>query len=820
MIFPERSNWQRDLLIVMGMTACLQGLLYWQAFTGKAVLLPVGILRIPGIATVEQDSSGEPVANYARADLIQVSEPNRWFMANEYRSGRIPLWTPYRFAGTSVARSPVFCPYELLYALWPTPRILPWIQLTTAIVSATGAWFFAFRILKLGSLPAITAGVVYPMTGFLVIWQGFDLSYPVTFLPWTASATVSMTRHPHGLKICILAIFTCLTVISGPADMAAMVLMVCGFCWLWIVIWDAIATHWTSAVTRTILASCCGWLLGLALAAPVLLPAFDYIQTGSRVATRLEGFEARPPVGWRALPLIVFPEAYGSEADNSAFVHPSGNRLESSAGAYAGCLSLFFVAPWAWMDRSRRQFVIGMIVLSLLCLGWQLNVPGLTAVLRLPGFQAFSANRMVFASAWCHLMLAAIGLEQLVHSGAIQKFWLRHPAVILTLSTVLFSIIGLITWPDQLQEMLPNGNRGLPLASIQSSFVSAYYFQIVCLALTMLLWLLVISGKFNGSCVRLTGALMIAEPFLRFWGLHSQPPVSHYYPPIPALEFIQKSPEGRTIAIGCLPPNLLESHKLKDIRGYDGVDPLRFIEALSLTDEAGVPDGLEYARTMWFVPEIRLEQSAKQSFRIHPALDMLNLRYLILADGTAEASPDFAANGLAVFENHFAMPRVWVPERVRKLDSSRAVLKAMTPWDFDPAGESMVTDAIPESLPEMCSGKATLTEENPQLLKIQVAMDTTGLVVVSDRFAEGWRATVDGQDAPMVCVNHVLRGVFVTPGHHTIEMRYLPTQFAVGVRVLCISAAVLVLMTCWSLWRRTWVAPEAGTSLPASPFPT
>ena len=818
MIFSERSNWQRDLLIVMGMTALLQAMFYWEAFTGRAVLLPVGILKIPGITTVEQNSSGEPLANYARGDLIQVSEPNRWFMANEYRSGRIPLWTPYRFAGTSVARTPVFCPYELLYALWPTPRILPWIQLTTAIVSATGAWFFAFRILTLGSLPAITAGVVYPLTGFLVIWQGFDLSYPVTFLPWTASATVAMTRNPHGLKICILAIFTCLTVISGPADMAAMVLLVCGFCWLWIIIGAAIGNQWTSAVTRTILASCCGWLLGLALAAPVLFPAFDYIQTGSRVATRLEGFEARPPVGWRALPLIVFPEAYGSEADSSAFVHPSGNRLESSAGAYAGCLSLLFVAPWAWMDRSRRQFVVCMIVLSLLCLGWQLNIPGLTAVLRLPGFRAFSANRMVFGSAWFHLMLAAIGLEQLVNSGAIQKFWLRHPAMVLTLSTVLFSIIGLISWPDQLQEMLPNGNRGLPLATIQSSFVSAYCFQIICLSLTILLWFLVISGKFNGSCARVTGALMIAEPFLRFWGLHSQPAVSHYYPPIPALEFIQNSIEGRTIVVGCLPPNLLESHKLNDIRGYDGVDPLAFIEVLSLTTETGVTEGPEYARTMWFVPDARLEQSPEQSFRMHPVLDMLNVRYLVLVGDAAQARPDFAANGLAVFENHFAMPRVWVPERVRKLDSSAAVLKAMTPWDFNPAVESLITDSIPESLPEMCSGQATLTEENPQLLKMHVAMDTAGLVVVSDRFAEGWRATVDGQDAPVVCVNHVLRGVFVTPGEHRIEMRYLPAPFSTGVRVFGISAAVLAVITCWSVWCRNWGAPKAVTSLPASPF--
>jgi uncharacterized membrane protein YfhO len=68
-------------------------------------------------------------------------------------------------------------------------------------------------------------------------------------------------------------------------------------------------------------------------------------------------------------------------------------------------------------------------------------------------------------------------------------------------------------------------------------------------------------------------------------------------------------------------------------------------------------------------------------------------------------------------------------------------------------------------------------------------------VVVADRYDEDWRAWVDGQPAPILRTNHVLRGVQVSAGKSTIEFRYEPAGLAFGMRVCAVAAALLMVWT-------------------------
>ncbi len=173
----------------------------------------------------------------------------------------------------------------------------------------------------------------------------------------------------------------------------------------------------------------------------------------------------------------LFAEVFGTERDHTVFVHESGVRLESSAGANAGCCALLFALPWAWFDKNRRSWFF-------------------------------------------------------------------------------------------------------------------------CL-------------------------LMMLEPFLHCWNLHPQPDPKFYYPRLPALEFIQRSSPGRVLGIECLPPKLLESHQLRDIRGYDGVDPLAYVQLLSLSYDPQRTAAPEYARSMWYFPEFRepATQGLSQQRRSARSLD-------------------------------------------------------------------------------------------------------------------------------------------------------------------------------------------------------
>ena len=58
-----------------------------------------------------------------------------------------------------------------------------------------------------------------------------------------------------------------------------------------------------------------------------------------------------------------------------------------------------------------------------------------------------------------------------------------------------------------------------------------------------------------------------------------------YYPRIPTLEEVAKAaPPGRIIGFDCLPPQLCTMCGLRDVRGYDGVDPARMVELVRTSE--------------------------------------------------------------------------------------------------------------------------------------------------------------------------------------------------------------------------------------------
>jgi uncharacterized membrane protein YfhO len=74
------------------------------------------------------------------------------------------------------------------------------------------------------------------------------------------------------------------------------------------------------------------------------------------------------------------------------------------------------------------------------------------------------------------------------------------------------------------------------------------------------------------------------------------------------------------------------------------------------------------------------------------------------------------------------------------------------------------------------------------------------MLVVSDAWDPGWKATVDGKDVDVQRVNYVMRGVRVGPGAHRVEFRYRPWSFTVGWIVSLV--ALLVLIGALVLWSR------------------
>jgi hypothetical protein len=189
-------------------------------------------------------------------------------------------------------------------------------------------------------------------------------------------------------------------------------------------------------------------------------------------------------------------------------------------------------------------------------------------------------------------------------------------------------------------------------------------------------------------------------------------------------------------------------------------------------------------------------------------LDVLGTRYIMqpLSDPPLHVPGlQLAHNGpdARLYVSASAQPRAAIVGAQHLVASGDAALDAIAAPGFD-LRRSVVTEKPVAGLP---SGQAApagsariLAGDDPDRLNVDVVARRPGMLVVSDAWDPGWKATVDGKDVDVQRVNYVMRGVPVGPGTHHVEFRYRPWSYTAGWIVSLV--ALLFLIGALVLWSR------------------
>jgi hypothetical protein len=177
-------------------------------------------------------------------------------------------------------------------------------------------------------------------------------------------------------------------------------------------------------------------------------------------------------------------------------------------------------------------------------------------------------------------------------------------------------------------------------------------------------------------------------------------------------------------------------------------------------------------------------------------------------DGIAVANPELARfqliynDEVAIYQNNFAYPRAFVVPAVTAVQDVDQAIREMARSGFNPAIQAVVEGEIPSgwSQPlasqELSSpGQAAIVKQTNNTMHIQATLDRPGLLVVSESYAPGWQAYVDGQPAPIVPTDIFLRGVYLDAGTHEITFTYAPRSFTIGAAI-SITTLGAILISC------------------------
>ncbi|MGD0650341.1 MAG: hypothetical protein ABSA97_04250 [Verrucomicrobiia bacterium] len=806
------------LAVILAGIVVGQFILYGPSLVGRKILLPLDILASRNVYLARTPEVAKIIPHdFVRSDLVLYFEPRRQFTVSEIRAGRFPLWVPYQYAGAPFVE-PKYSPLRILLCLTASPLIHAWFQLVIAMIAGMGVYLFCRRTLQIGFRSATITAWCYPMTGLFVFGQGYHTGAVVLWLPWLLLAVDKTVRRASPAAPIWLGVVTGFVLTSGPTDIAGQVLLASGVYAVWCLL-TAYRKQWFKRRARgAILALTVGWSLGFLLAAPHLLPLLEYAHTGSRMQRRSRGEEERPPVGWAALPQTVLPDMYGVTRTGSLRI-VRGNQIESSAATYAGVIATLFVAPLAWCSRRHRMANTLWCVLGFLGLSWCLNIPGLVELLRLPGLNMMSHNRLVFVTSFAILAMTATGLDVLGQAVPQRRRWFWLPTALLA-GLCVWCIWRAVTPPEPIATQLESAIRHGKVVgwvsdldgvrTVQKWFARSYLGSAVLCGLGVAGWLLLwFRWTLRPWLVPALGVVLVGDLLWFAYDRSAQCDPALYYPRIPVLEQLAKETLGRIVGYICLPAQLAQTHGLRDIRGVDGIDPARLMDLMAIAADPRSPR-IRYALTQWFVP--RATVSPPDGIRLSPVLDMLGVRYVIFR-GSPPASirPAFQGFDYWVLVNRAALPRAFVPRRVETVANDREQLEKLAAPQFDPREVAYVE--TPVNLPELCHGSAEIVAEIPTRVTMSVHMETPGLIVLADLWDNGWRAYLNGQPVAILRANHAVRGVIVPAGAATLDFRYEPPSFALGLWLSGLAAMVLLGWLGTVAWQR-WTARGTAEELP------
>lgn len=176
-----------------------------------------------------------------------------------------------------------------------------------------------------------------------------------------------------------------------------------------------------------------------------------------------------------------------------------------------------------------------------------------------------------------------------------------------------------------------------------------------------------------------------------------------------------------------------------------------------------------------------------------PLIDMLNVQYFIVDASLDLARADVAAFSrqgpevfrddlVVIYRNDSAFARAWMIHDVRPADELS--LPRLNNGEVDAATVAFVDDYSEQSFPVAplaSSGDVVQMDTwEADSFQVQVNAGSDGLLVLSEVQAAGWKAYVDGWETDIVLTNGLFRGVPVSAGEHSVELRYEPWQGTVG----------------------------------------
>jgi O-antigen/teichoic acid export membrane protein len=444
-------------------------LIFGAVSVGNQTMVPAdGLVLFEPYRSVLEDRV-DTVQNSLVLDLLLQNYVWKQFVVDTLRSGSLPLWDPHLFAGHPfLANGQHSALYPLTWIFFLMPVHQAFGAFIVLQLGLAGLWMYVLgRVLRAGRVGSLTAGVVFQLSGFMVIsavhpmivagasWLPLLLAFIECTvvragLPWRSRATL-----PWALAG---AVALGLQILAGHAETTYFVLLVMAAYAGWRLLIRALLQprrRWRSELLSPALGLVLMVGLGLMLGAAQWIPFYEVARTSFRQG----GASLSEVLGWaypkRRLITFLVPNFFGNPTHRAvrdvftgkvvrATVNAHGEPIAAfdwglknyvEGAAYLGILPLLLavvavIEPpwrdralgdartvlgrlWRWLRRPHVPFFTGLALFSL---GSIFGTPLYALVYALPFLdQSHSPFRWVFPLTVAVSILSGLGVRSVMN---------------------------------------------------------------------------------------------------------------------------------------------------------------------------------------------------------------------------------------------------------------------------------------------------------------------------------------------------------------------------------------------------------------------
>ena len=170
-------------------------------------------------------------------------------------------------------------------------------------------------------------------------------------------------------------------------------------------------------------------------------------------------------------------------------------------------------------------------------------------------------------------------------------------------------------------------------------------------------------------------------------------------------------------------------------------------------------------------------------------LNMLNTKYFIQKDRNGQTQ--------GYQKNDSALGNCWLIKSIHYVKDADAEMNAL--GTFNPKDTAVIQESFKSSIPFEpvydSSASITLIKNDNDIVTYSFNAANNQFAVFSEvYYKSGWKAYIDGKEAPIVKVNYVLRGLAIPAGKHEIKFEFKPQGYYKGRSLTSIFSIVLLVV--------------------------